>query len=304
MASSARVAFRCDDPPTARAGATRLRSPSSASTSASSRARPASTTRPRPRPASPPSTPTRLTCGSSWEAERPGPVVFETGTVAGRVADACAEPGLRLPHRRHDGGVGRAQAQAAHHGRGEVMRREGPSGRMTSPRGHAGGPPIGAAMSATGCEPTAAGRGERDGPSPTGTPAARPTPAPPTTPHGVAGATAIGARIGDLSTSVVGADRGRAGVRATGRARPATATSAAPATLFAAILVRIGRLRRRRAPDECLLASGRSAIEPKRTGMVRREGRERDRGTSGRGWSGRPLGPPACRRSRSPSLRP
>ena len=43
---------------------------------------------------------------------------------------------------------------------------------------------------------------------------------------------------------------------------------------------------RRRAPDECSWRPAGSAIEPKRTGMVRREGRERDRGTSGRGGPG------------------
>ncbi len=53
----------------------------------------------------------------------------------------------------------------------------------------------------------------------------------PTAQLGVAGATAIGARTWQLALIILGADRVRAGVRTTGRDRPATAISAAPDTL-------------------------------------------------------------------------
>ncbi len=70
------------------------------------------------------------------EAGRPGTVLFETCTIAGWVADTCANPGLAYII-ADPVDAERAQAQAANDCGGGVMRKEGFIGWMMSPRGHA-----------------------------------------------------------------------------------------------------------------------------------------------------------------------
>ena len=114
------------------------------------------------------------------------------------------------------------------------------------------------------------------------------------------GDAAVGADV-DADDAAQEADQDRGQGRPPRQGGDVQLAEVASATcVFTAILGRSVDCERRRDRVECSSRPAGSAIEPMRAGMVRREGRERGRGTSGRGGPGVVLG---VRRAAGPHRR-